>query len=497
MRFSFSRRTVAGGEDKRVKKIPFLSIFRLKSKKNRVEYASNASSPFGDASSKQSPSILCPKVPIKGDAPFSSPTHSATQLNMQTPVVELLEENIYSRSPESDHELEDACCARPSRCPGFYEEDRESEECPAFEALNSSTVTPVSTASPFSQAPFRFTKTFARPSQVMTVSLDSIPEEIEVEEISTHDTPPGTPFSPLTHPSPDTATSSICSLSPRTSFQSELSMLNFENPCADFLPNGDPKETVAFCYESKGLGLFIPGAATLPNGILQSYPQLGSVVDDQSARSPSPLSGSLGSSPDPPRPSLGSSTSPSSSSASDFSSPRKESASISPATSVDQQQRSRRRSPGSDMSSKDCLKELDKWSLELKILQEKFQNLTSTTPMEALLGALFPEEYPHLASTSPSFASHSSSVHADILCESPVPTPSSSYLLPEPFASSPPMSDADSQDDWRCRISVCDIRELARRENERLERFGPQHSTAEELRLLDIAELSLSVPYRQ
>ncbi|KAG8854314.1 hypothetical protein FRB96_007719 [Tulasnella sp. 330] len=564
MRFTFSRRTVAGGEAQRVKKIPLLSIFRLKTEKNHTKHAPTASSPLANALSKQPPSTSSSKVAIKCETPSPNPAHSPTQLNLQTPVVDFHEAYVYSRSPEGGHELEDtfedACYARPSRCPGFYEEDLESEETPTFKTSNSSAISTVPSVDQLapnepthiSPLAVSFSKTSARPSQgmtfymesipeeveaedisahdmlelecavedgeyarpsycpgfydedceseeVMTFFMESIPEEIEAEEISTHDTPWATPSSSLTHPSPNTATvltGSICSFSPRLWCQPELSMPNFEGTSADCLPN-DQQETVALCYEPKGLGLFLPSATTLSNGILQPYSQLESVADNQPARSLSSLAGSMTSSHDLPRPSSSSCASPLLSPTFDFSSPHKETASISPATSVDEQQRSEPSSSKSDISSKDCLRDLDKWSSELKTLQKRFQSHKSATPMEALLGALFPEEYPHFAQTSSSFASYSSSAHADILCESPAPTPSSEYLLLQPLASSPSMSDADSQDHWKSRVSMCDIRELARRENERLERFGPQHSTSEELRLLDITELSLDVPYRQ
>ncbi|KAG8878370.1 hypothetical protein FRB98_006134 [Tulasnella sp. 332] len=595
MRFSFRSRTVAGGEDKRVKKLPFLSIFGRKFKKTHSENAIAAPSHQGNVSIDQtSSSSSSPNKRVKGDAPSPnlSPCQSPTQFNTQTPVADTPEAYLNFRSPESDLELEDTCYARPSRCPDFYEGDRESEErmkfsmesipeveeeeekeyilahdrprfelthendscarlscrpgfyedhceseeTPTLNPLNSPTLTSatrmitstlsvgqvalhelftIPAASLPSPAAFSFTKTFARPSQIMTFSMESIPEEIEVEEITPRDTPDTTPSSPLTSKSAGTITvlsSSIHSISPRSSCLSELPMLNLETPCADLLYSGDQQETVAWGYEPKGLGLCISSAATSSNDILQPYPLLEPVAEDQPVRSLSPVLASSTSSSDFPRLSLSSSTSPLPSTTFDSSAPFKESTSISPAASVDEQQRSGFLSSELDVSSKNCLKGVDRWSLELETPQERFQSHISATPMEALLGALFPEEYAHLAPTPALSASNWSSADANILYTSPAPTPSSSYLLPELLASSPSMSEADSvnfseesidtpsashsQDHWKSRVSMCDIRELARRENERLERFGPQHSIAEALRLLDIAELSLAVPYR-
>ncbi|KAG8872233.1 hypothetical protein FRB98_009742 [Tulasnella sp. 332] len=650
MRFSFRSRTVAGGEDKRVKKIPFLAIFGLKSKKAHIEHVTAAvstiikivalvvqirtdrliTSVFIPKRLLNQPDLLqlIPKRTLRGrqgnvPSPNLSLRQTSTQFDTHKLIAGIPAADLYFRSPESDRELKGACYARPSRCPSFYEEDCESEEtltlkdlkssaiasatdtftsplsvghiashgpvpvftasafsttafsfmktftrpsqassisfmrvtlsmesipeeehifapdtpgleftheddscprlfcCPGFHenceseetpAFNTSNspasasatrvitsalsfgqvplheLIPISAASPFSPAAFSFTKIFARPSQAMAFSMESIPEEIEVEEITAH------------------------SISPRSSCLSQPSMLNLERPCAEPLYREDQQETVAWCCEPKGLGLFTPFAAISSSDILRPYLPLELVADDQTARSLSPIAASLTSSPDHSQPSLSSSTSPLPSTTFDFSSLCEETTSISPGTSVDEHQRSGRSSFESGMSSKDCLEDADRWSLEPEIQQEKFHCHTFTAPMEALLGALFPKEYPHLAPTPPSIASNRSSAHTNILCESPAPTPSSSYLLPEPLASSPSMSDADSgnlseesidtpsastsQDRWKFRVSMCDIHELARRENERLERFGPQHSIAEALRLLDIAELSLPVSYR-
>ncbi|KAG8880516.1 hypothetical protein FRB98_005044 [Tulasnella sp. 332] len=668
MHFSFGRRTVAGGDDERVKKFPrLLSLFRRKSKKNRSEYVPTAPSHPGDTPNKQTFSIPSRNEHTKASSNVAR-RHSPAQLTSQTPVVDFPEADFYFRSSGSDSNLElaleDGCYGRPSCCPGIYEDGRESEETPTSKTLTSLEITstiskvtsplsvgqivsynscePVlfSTAASLSlPAAFSFTKIFARPSQRVTFSMEPIPEEIESEEISTHDTPelefadedgcfnrpscfPGffeeecefeetptfeafnsskitsatdavisppsvgqvapheqipnyaaPPFSPaarfftktfalpskgmtfsmepipeereaedtssrdtpcatlsstLKHLSADAVTmptSFMRSMPSQSSCQSELPMLHPETPFSDFPSSGeslsdssaplnrrilitdaeDQKETATLDCKPRGLGLFLPSAATLCT--LPPYPPLESVTGYQLARSLSPVTESLNSSPGLPRPSLSSSASPLPSATFDSSSLPKETTSISPATSFNEQQRSGSSSSGSDRSSKDCLKDVDRWSLELKVLQETFQSLTPTTPMEALLGALFPEDYPHLAPTSPSFPSNSGATHVDTLCESSPPTPSSAYFLPEPLASSPSVSYMDSdnlseenietpsasdwQDHWRSRVSICDIRELARRENERLERLGPQHSIAEELRLLDIVELSL------
>ncbi|KAG8872862.1 hypothetical protein FRB97_007280 [Tulasnella sp. 331] len=452
---------------------------------------------------------------------FTRPSHRMT-LSMEPIPEEIEAEEIFVHdTPELEFAVGNDLFSRPSCTPGFYEEDCQSEELSTFETFNSSeiisttsAVTPPPSvghvaAHEFSPAALSFTKTFARPSQGMTSFMESISEEIETEDISTHGTPCTTPSSRPKHPSAETATtptSSIRSISAQSSYESEPSILNFKTLWDDSLLSEGQKETATLDCNPKGLGLSIPSAATSPNGIIQLSPQLESISSDQFARLLSPIAGSSESSPNPPRPSLSSSASPPPSSALEFSSPHRETALISPEPNANEE-RSRCPSSESEMSSKDCLKNLDRWSLELEILQEKFQSLTSTTPMEALLGALFPEEYPHFARTSPSFTRNSSATQVDIFCGSPAPTPSSAYLLPEPLASSPSMSDAGSdnlseecietpsasdwQDHWKSRVSMCDIREVARRENERLERLGPQHSIAEELRLRDIVELSL------
>ncbi|KAG8873840.1 hypothetical protein FRB97_006422 [Tulasnella sp. 331] len=606
MHFSFGRRTVAGGDDERVKKFPrLLSLFRRKSKKNRSEYVPTAPSHPGDTPNKQTFSIPSRNEHTKASSNVAR-RHSPAQLTSQTPVVDFPEADFYFRSSGSDSNLElaleDGCYGRPSCCPGIYEDGRESEErvtfsmepipeeieseeisthdtpelefadedgcfnrpscfpgffeeecefeeTPTFEAFNSSKITsatdavisppsvgqvapheqiPNYAAPPFSPAARFFTKTFALPSKGMTFSMEPIPEEREAEDTSSRDTPCATLSSTLKHLSADAVTmptSFMRSMPSQSSCQSELPMLHPETPFSDFPSSGeslsdssaplnrrilitdaeDQKETATLDCKPRGLGLFLPSAATLCT--LPPYPPLESVTGYQLARSLSPVTESLNSSPGLPRPSLSSSASPLPSATFDSSSLPKETTSISPATSFNEQQRSGSSSSGSDRSSKDCLKDVDRWSLELKVLQETFQSLTPTTPMEALLGALFPEDYPHLAPTSPSFPSNSGATHVDTLCESSPPTPSSAYFLPEPLASSPSVSYMDSdnlseenietpsasdwQDHWRSRVSICDIRELARRENERLERLGPQHSIAEELRLLDIVELSL------